>query len=314
MNAPDTPPAFPSTSDYLGRLDDIGFWFPRAAGVFQRHGIDVQGEAVAGLGGTFPTLLSGNVAIKLFGHLPFWRAAYEAERDAVRCVATDPGILAPTLLGEGRLYDDPNEPWPYLLTTRTTGAHWEDARLSRDEKATVAAELGRQVRRVHALVAPSDLATPDVWARHRLSEAASKTVLPPNLVSQVDDFARRSGSTDPVFVHGDLMYRHVFVEGGRLAGIIDWGDALVTDRHYELAQVQLNLFNGDKALLRTFLDHSSWPVEHTFARRALAQAFHRQAVGLAQHLTMDVFYKVPDLVPLEGIATLDELAEALFGV
>ena len=77
--------------------------------------------------------------------------------------------------------------------------------------------------------------------------------MPPHLVSQVDDFVNRhTASTNTVFVHGDLMYRHVFVEGSRLAGIIDWGDALVTDRHYELAQVQLNLFDGDKALLRTF--------------------------------------------------------------
>ena len=29
---------------------------------------------------------------------------------------------------------------------------------------------------------------------------------------------------------------------------------------------------------------------------------------------MDVFYKVPDLVPLETIETLDELADVLFGV
>ncbi|MDE0658524.1 MAG: hypothetical protein OXI79_02630 [Gammaproteobacteria bacterium] len=50
------------------------------------------------------------------------------------------------------------------------------------------------------------------------------------------------------------------------------------------------------------------------AHRALTDAFHRQAVGLAQHRTMDVFYKVPGFVALEDIETLDELADALFGV
>ena len=92
------------------------------------------------------------------------------------------------------------------------------------------------------------------------------------------------------------------------------GDALVADRHYELAQIQLNLFDCDKSLLRTFLDHSEWPVERDFPRRALAQAFRRQAVGLAQHRTMDVFHKLPQLLPLDDIVTLDELAEAVFGV
>ena len=302
-------------SDYLARLGDIGFWYPRVAGVFQQHGIEAEEQPIAGVGGTFPTLLSRNVAIKLFGHLPFWRTACEAERAAMRCVATDPRIPAPTLLAAGRLYDDPTAPWPYLVTTRTTGVHWGDANLTDDEGATVAAELGRQVRRIHALVPSDDVATPDTWARHDLSEAARKTVLPSHLVSQVDDFVNRgAASTNPIFVHGDLMYRHVFVERGHLSGVIDWGDGLLTDRHYELAQVQLNLFDGDKTLLRTFLDHSNWPAERTFAQRALAQAFHRQAVGLAQHRTMDVFYKVPDLVPLEDIETLDDLADALFGV
>ena len=92
------------------------------------------------------------------------------------------------------------------------------------------------------------------------------------------------------------------------------GDAVVTDRHYELAQIQLNLFDGEKSLLRTFPDHSDWSVERTFARRALAQAFGRQAVELAQHGTVDVFHKLPRLLPLEDVATLDELAAAVFGV
>ena len=29
-----------------------------------------------------------------------------------------------------------------------------------------------------------------------------------------------------MLVHGDLMFRHVFVEDGRLTGIVDWGDAV----------------------------------------------------------------------------------------
>lgn len=68
MSATDTPPAFFSDSDYLARLGDIGFWYPRVAGVFARLAIDTEGQPVAGKGGTFPTLLSGNVAIKLFAH------------------------------------------------------------------------------------------------------------------------------------------------------------------------------------------------------------------------------------------------------
>ncbi len=309
------PPNFSSTRAYLERLDDLEYWWPHALRVLERHGFpeDTDGPAV-GRGGTFPTLICGDVVIKFFGHLPFWRRAHDAELSAIRCIARDPDVLAPNLLFKGQLVEGSATPWPYLLMTRVIGQPWIEAGMSADEKSAVAADLGRQVLRISALAATSNIATPATWHGPSLVEAARQTVLPPRLIAQVADYVAGTDEEDAVFVHGDLMFRHVYVAHGRLAGIIDWGDAVVTDRHYELAQIQLNLFDGDKTLLRTFLDHSNWPVEPTFPRRALTRAFHRQAVGLAQHRTMDVFHKLPRLLPLEDIATLDELAEAVFGL
>ncbi len=106
----------------------------------------------------------------------------------------------------------------------------------------------------------------------------------------------------------------MFVESGRLTGIIDWGDVMVTDRHYELIQLYRDVFGCDKALLRVFLEASDWPVGTDFPRQALGLALHRQAVGLAQHHTMDVFEPIAALLPLQDIGTLDELATELFAV
>jgi hypothetical protein len=55
-------------------------------------------------------------------------------------------------------------------------------------------------------------------------------------------------------------------------------------------------------------------VRDDFPRRALAQALRRQAFGLVQHLGMDVFEPIAAAFPLDDIATLDELALALFDV
>ena len=73
------------------------------------------------------------------------------------------------------------------------------------------------------------------------------------------DYLARLGPFDPVFVNGDMMYRHIFVQGGRLSAIIDWGDAIITDRHYELAKLHLDTFDCDKGLLRALLEASDWP-------------------------------------------------------
>lgn len=89
---------------------------------------------------------------------------------------------------------------------------------------------------------------------------------------------------------------------------------MVTDRHYELAKLFLDTFHCGKALLRVFLEASDWPVGKDFPRKALGLALHRQATGLAQHPTNDTFHKLPALLPLQDIGTLDELATELFAV
>jgi hygromycin-B 7''-O-kinase len=309
------PPVFESMEAYVARRGDVGFWRPYLADVLERHGLEGGFVPVAGFHPTYPTFLVGDNVVKLFGHLAAWRRSHAAERAAHALVATDPDIAAPRVLAEGRLYDGAEDvdAWPYLVTTLVPGCSWRDAGLSFEQRRRVAADLGRQVRRVHALC-PAGAATHEDWAAGDVAAAAERSSLPPHLIAQIDDFLASLAPFDRVFVHGDLCATHAFVEKGRLTGIIDWGDALVTDRHYELIQLHRDLFACDKALLRVFLEACEWPVGHDFPRQALGLALHRQAVGLAQHDGMDVFEPVASLLPLAEIATLDELAIALFAV
>jgi aminoglycoside phosphotransferase (APT) family kinase protein len=43
----------------------------------------------------------------------------------------------------------------------------------------------------------------------------------------------------PVFIHGDLQITHVFVDGDRITGIIDWSEASQGDALYDLATLTL---------------------------------------------------------------------------
>jgi aminoglycoside phosphotransferase (APT) family kinase protein len=211
----------------------------------------------------------------------------------------------------GHLYEDELTPWPYLITSRMPGVAWRYAALSTEQQLAVAADLGRQVRCVHALQ-PSGIATYPEWPSLNVAAGAAQSSLPPHLVAQVDDFLARLGPPDRVFVHCDIVGHHVFVENGRLTGIIDWGDATVADRHTEIVQPFRDMFGCNKELLRAFLEASNWPVGSDFPRRALGFALHRQAIGLLQHLTIDVFEPIAALFPLTEIGTLDELAVELF--
>jgi hygromycin-B 7''-O-kinase len=308
------PPTFASIQEHVARLGDIGFWWPYVGEILGRHDLAGAGrEPVAGFNATYPTFLYGDLVVKLFGYLRSWRASHAAERAAHALVATDPEIAAPRVLADGQLYDDVGAPWPYLITTRMSGIDSLRAELSTEEWLSVAAELGTQVRRVHAL-RPSGVATDADWPALDITAAAEQSSLPPHLIAQIDDYLAGPESFDRVFVHGDLVAMHVFVENGRLTGIIDWGDAMVTDRHYELIQLYRDTFGCDKELLRVFLGASDWPVGADFPRRALGLALHRQAVGLAQHPKIDVFEPIAALLPLQDIATLDDLATELFTV
>jgi aminoglycoside phosphotransferase (APT) family kinase protein len=211
------------------------------------------------------------------------------------------------------LYDDVAAQWPYLVTTRMSGVSWREAELSAEQRLSVAAELGEQVRRVHAL-RPSRVATHADWPALDVATAAERSSLPRHLIAQVDDYLARLGPFDRVFVHGDLVAAHAFIENGRLTGIIDWGDAMLTDRHYELIQVYRDLFGCDKALFRVFLEACDWPVGKDFPRQTLGLALYRQAVGLAQHHSMDVFEPIAAALPLDDIPTLDDLATELFAL
>ena len=306
------PPAFPDTRDYVSSLGDVGYWRPYVAEALGRHGLADSGS-VAGFNATYPTFVCGDVVVKLFGGFQAWRRSFDSECGAYAAIAADPEIAAPRVLGDGRLFENDAAPWPYLITSRMTGvASWR-ADLSADQQRSLAVELGRQVKRLHAL-RPSGVATQVEWPGANRAEALEQSSLPPHLIAQADDYLARLPTADPVFTHGDITANHIYVEDGRLAGLIDWGDAMMADRHYELIQIYRDVFRCEKALFGAFLEVADWPVGDDFAQRALGQALHRQIIGSAQHHTMDVFEPIADRYPLRDIGTLDALAVELFSV
>ncbi len=308
------PPVFGSIQEYRSRIADVGFWRPCISRILGRHDLPAAKlGAIAGHNATYPTFLCGDVVVKLFGHFPPWRRSYAAERSALRLVANDPKIAAPRLLASGRIFRESDVPWPYLVTGRISGVPCWQANLSTAQLTSLADELGRQIRRVHAL-RPIGVATQAGLPVADIVAAAYRSSLPRHLISGIREFLARLRPFDRVFVHGDLVDNHIYVEDGRLSGIIDWGDAVVIDRHYELAKLCFGTLGCDKGLLRLFLAASAWPVGGDFAQRTLGLALHRQALGIAQHHTFDVFHGLPSPLQQRGIGTLDDLALALFEI
>ncbi len=305
---------FQDNTTYDKHRCDTNFWHEAVNKLLLKHKLlektcDIQ----AGHKGTYPVFLVEDFVIKFFGHRPNWLNTFNMECVAHECLIYDDTILAPKVLAKGQLFTDTDEFWPYIISSKLKGQAWLHANLTYEEKNNIAVDIGQQLSKIHSLPINNILKHDHKWSKLNLNAAAKKSVLPKHLITQVDNFVDKLDPFDRCLVNGDIVSTHVFIKNGRLSGIIDWGDATVSDRHYELGKL-LDTFDWDKQLLKTVLEASNWPIKKTFPRQALGLALYRQAVGLTQHNSFDVFYKLPHILPLEDIATLDELAVILFDV
>jgi len=119
-------------------------------------------------------------------------------------------------------------------------------RLGEPSTASAAAwaAAGAAVRTLHDAPLPP-------WPGQSLDEVTSELdrecewlvtndVLPAGLVTRnrrIAEAALRPWT--PVFIHGDLQVAHVFIDGDRVTGVIDWSEASQGDALYDLAILTL---------------------------------------------------------------------------
>lgn len=106
------------------------------------------------------------------------------------------------------------------------------------------AAAGAAIRMLHDAPLPP-------WPGRSVDEIASRLdsecewlvtngVLPADLVArnrQVAEAALRPWT--PVFTHGDLQITHVFVDGDKITGVLDWSEASQGDAMFDLASLTL---------------------------------------------------------------------------
>lgn len=96
--------------------------------------------------------------------------------------------------------------------------------------------------------------------------------LPGHLTEQIPAYLSDYRPGRVCLVRADLTEDHLFVDDGRLLGVIDWGDAMITDLFYELGPLHLGAFAADRRLLHAFLEGYHWPIDSDFADHALRVA------------------------------------------
>lgn len=292
--------------EYGERLGDSAYWGPYIAQALRVAGLPSDRIAAPPVVGSFPTFLAGEVVVKLFGDAFGGGSSATVELAMHRLLAAHPAIPAPRLVGHGSLFDaDDGWSWPYLITERLDGVAIRELTSPPVAMEGVAEQLGRAVHRLHRLTPPSAVLDRNLLPvlRANASSRLAGFGLPADLVDQVDDYLE-DASDDRVVVHADLTADHVFIRGGEIDGVIDWGDALVADPYYELVAVYFDCLGFDRGLLVRFLEAAEWRRDSDFPRRALQAVLEFQ---------FNAIVSLREQVDLDGVRDLDQLADRIFG-
>lgn len=197
----------------------------------------------------------GRFSIKLAAETELAGERWGLER-AAEAGAPVPPVAAAGELGDGR---------GFMITA------WVDGGPATAADREALAEAGRAIRRFHGVEGPGyglvGFETGTVagqfgsWA-DRIADIVAKTeplvrhgVITAELAAgfraAVDDHAEAIAySGVGVLMHCDLKPAHLFVAGGRLSAIIDWGDTSYGDPRYDLARLSV----AENAIFRPALE------------------------------------------------------------
>lgn len=199
-----------------------------------------------------------------FPQRTFGVAAIALELSALPWLATQLPLAVPAPSWIGQACDD--FPYPWYGHRLLPGVSVERAGLSPQARAGLAVPVAEFLGALHSLNAReasrhgikvnvwrsdtqriatriserfADLRKHGLSAFLALCEAAL-TDLPTSVVGE-PDLERALKHPDICVTHGDFYPRHLVVEGGRAAGVIDWGDVAIGDRAQDLEMAYLLL-------------------------------------------------------------------------
>jgi aminoglycoside phosphotransferase (APT) family kinase protein len=125
-------------------------------------------------------------------------------------------------------------PWPFFGAELIRGSELADARLTEDDRCALGRPLGEFLRALHDARVEVDLpedpnARADMAKRAAMAETALERlgIAPPRELLAACRELPPSAATG--VAHGDLHIRHLLVDRGRAAGVIDWGDVCRAD-------------------------------------------------------------------------------------
>ncbi len=314
---------------YRKHFMDEDLWRVHVQSVCQRHGLHPCRQVRAGLAGSFPTfIVEDRWVVKFFGQLFDGEQSFETELQVNHLLPPDLAVHAAELLYSGYLIENsPAWKWPYLIFEYLPGVSLGEVfhQVSFEDKVTLARALGqtsRQMLRIPVGKILVSMAGRAEYGRFLVEQRAACIAnhrqwqsLPAHLIDQIDEYLLPVQElADPGIPHGllhaDLTRDHILgrLEGGKwvTVGLIDFGDARAGNIYYDLGALHLDLFRGDKRLLKAYLESYKLPGQQQFVHKAMSVALMHQ---------FNIFIFLYEMFPqARQAATLNELADLIWNI
>jgi hygromycin-B 7''-O-kinase len=323
---------------YRQAFTDTAAWRPYVRQVCQRHGFYPADKIRGGVPGSFPTfIVDERWVVKFFGRLFEGTLDYRVELEASRILAPL-GLPLPAILAQGALFDNPSDwEWPYLIFEFAPGDSIGEVyeQVSFEDKRRLAMWMGELTRRLHQAPLTGSNVFPPAWdgffdllhtrrldCREQFQGRPTGHTgppMPPHLVEQIEHFLLPpeqlvEDGAAPHLIHADLTADHLLgqYENGHWqpTALIDFGDAMTGSLYYELVALHLDLFRGDKRLLRAYLD--AYGLGESARRMLPAKAMSMTLLHrFSTYIMESIFSIFPQAL---AVSTLEEFAALVWNV
>lgn len=305
--------------DYLSFRRDVAIWLPAVNAICQKHDLPVGQSVRLGDGTNVIFAVGDEYIIKLYP--PYWQREFQADHTVAEFVYDKLPIATPFIYTYGEL-----EGWPYMVMSRLRGTYlaniWQT--MEQENQRGIVAKLGRVLASLHALPLDDFTSLERDWPifienRMQICQLYHRSKgVDEHWLEQIPGYLAYASPLyppdyTPQLLSTDIHEYHLLVEPGQdgwqLCGLFDFDDARIGFREYDFCSAGLFMMRERPDLLRVFLQaygYTDGQLDKRLTQRLMAYTL------LDRY--RDLNWILEELVANPAVETLEELAEAIYGL
>ncbi len=295
-------------------------WKEAAEAIGAKHGITIYDFKAYPEGSNLVASLNDDLIIKIFP--PFHIHQWESEYNVLGFLQNKLTISLPALIAYGMI----NNNWTYIIITKLPGLQLENvwSKCAFENKISILSKIGAVMKEVHSLETNELSEIEPEWHnffKHQLikcKERHRKNGMPDWFLTQVEHYVTTYIYLLPkypklVILTGEYTPFNLLVQlshdNWEITGMIDFGDAMIGYREYDLLGPLLFLCEGKTILIQTLFEAYGYRKEEMnmkLRRRLLLLAILHRYSNLKEQIRISGWQ--------DNVSNFDELEQIIWPI